>query len=235
MVEVRNIAFSYTGRPLLRDVSFVASPGEVVSVVGANGVGKTTLLRILATLAVPDSGTVMMDGSDALQRPLKYRRQIGYLPERVALYDDMTVKEYLNYRAALKGEPAKRVRRRVSESAELCQISFLLRTPIRTLSAGMRKRVALADALLLRPRVLLLDDFLAGLDRDMREAAGAILSNAAAFSSVIVTGHEIEDFCSWTTRFLVLRNGVVSATVDTTGLEMHALRERLDAAMKGGD
>ena len=233
MIEIRNLRFSYGARQILRDVSFVASPGEVVSVVGANGAGKTTLLRILATLAVPDSGTVMMDGQDALARPLKYRRQIGYLPERVALYDDMTVRDYLHYRAQLKGEPAKRVRRRVAEATELCQVGNLLRAPIRILSAGQAKRVALADALLLRPRVLLLDDFLAGLDKGLREAAGSILSNAAAFSSVIVTGHELGDFARWTTRFLVLRNGVISAAVDTAGLDGATLDERLDAALKG--
>ena len=233
MIEVRNLAFSYQRRQVLRDVSFVVSPGEVVSVIGANGAGKTTLLRLLATLAMPDSGLVLMDGQDAFVRQLKYRRQIGYLPERVVLYDDMTVKEYLHYRARLKGEPAKRVRRRVGEAAELCQISSLLREPIRVLSSGLRKRVALADAFLLRPRVLLLDDFLSGLDREMRDAAGAVLSDAAAFSSVIVSGHEIDDFARWTTRFLVLRNGIVSASVEATGLEHEVLRERLDAALTG--
>ena len=119
MFEVRNIAFSYGKTPVLRDVSFVVSPGETVSIVGANGAGKTTLLRILATLAQPDSGTVMTDGQDALVRPLRYRRQLGYMPERVALYDDMTVKEYLVYRALLKGEPQKRVRRLLMENASL--------------------------------------------------------------------------------------------------------------------
>ena len=233
MIEARNIAFSYRDRTVLRDVSFVVSPGEVVSVVGANGAGKTTLLKILATLMVPESGTVMMDGADAWLRPLRYRRQVGYLPERVALYEDMTVKEYLNYRASLKGEPSKRVRRRVGEASEMCQIADLLRKPIRSLSAGLRKRVALADALLLRPRVLLLDDFLSGLDRRMRESAGEILSGAAAFSSVIVTGHEIEDFARWTTRFVVLSDGIVGATVETAGIDAAQLRERLDAAMGG--
>lgn len=233
MIEVRNIVFSYQTHPVLRDVSFVVSPGEVVSVVGANGAGKTTLLKVLATLAVPDSGTVRVDGRDALARPLKYRHQIGYLPENVALYEDMTVKDYLHYRAKLKGEPAKRVRRRVSEAAEFCQVSDLMRVTIRNLSTGLRKRVALADALLLRPRVLLLDDFLAGLDRDMRESTGALLSNVAAFSSVIVTGHELEDFSKWTTRFLVLRDGIVSATLETAGLSSEDLRERLTLALRG--
>ena len=233
MLEVRNISFSYRRRKVLRDVSFVVSPGEVVSVVGANGAGKTTLLKVLATLLIPDSGTVMMDGLDALARPLRYRRQLGYLPERIALYDDMTVKEYLHYRARLRGEPAKRVRRRVSESVELCQLGDVLRSPIGTLSAGQRKRVAIADAMILRPRVLLLDDFLSGLDGTMREATGALLASAVAFSSVIVTGHELEDLAKWTTRFLVLRDGVVSASVEAAGLDLGVVRGRLDAALEG--
>lgn len=234
MIEVRNLAFSYDRQKVLRDVSFVASPGEVVSVVGANGAGKTTLLRILATLQLPESGTVLMDGQDALQRPLRYRRQLGYLPENAALYDDMTVKEYLRYRAILKGEPAKRVRRRVSEAVEICQIGDFLRTPIARLSAGWRKRVAIADAMILRPRVLLLDDFLAGLDGAMRETAGKILLNAVAFSSVIVTGHELDDFAKWTTRFLVLREGIISSSVEAAGVDAAVLKERLGAAMEGG-
>ena len=233
MIEVRNLAFSYRRRAILRDVSFVVSPGEVVSVIGANGAGKTTLMKVLATLAYPDSGHVMLDGKDALSRPLRYRRQIGYLPESPAFYDEMTVKDYLRYRANLKGEPARRVRRRVNEAAEICRVADLMRAPIRSLSLGLRKRVALADALLLRPRVLLLDDFLAGLDTSMRRTAGEILSSAAAFSSVIVTGHELADFAKWTTRFIVLRDGV-STTVDAAGLEADVLRERLDAALEGG-
>ena len=233
MFEVRNLAFTYRRQPVLRDVSFVSSPGETVAVVGANGAGKTTLLRVLATLAIPESGAVMVDGQNVLLKPLKYRRQLGYLPEQVALYDEMTVNEYLTYRATLKGEIAKRVRRRVNEACELCRVSELMRTPIHTLSAGQKKRVALADALLLRPRVLLLDDFLAGLDNEMRLAAGAILSDAAAFSSVIITGHEFEDLARWATRFLVLKEGVIAATVSTAGVEPAALRSRLETVLKG--
>lgn len=235
MIEVRNLAFTYRKQPVLRDVSFVVSPGEVVSIVGANGAGKTTLLRVLATLAIPDSGQVLCDGQDGLSRPLKYRRQIGFLSERVALYDEMTVRDYLSYRAELKGEPSRRVRRRVNEAMEMCQVSDLIRTPIRRLSMGLKKRVALADAILLRPRVLLLDDFLAGLDHEMRLSMGDILSNAAAFSSVIVTGHEIDDFARWTTRFLVLRGGIVSAVIPTAGAAQADLLQRVEFALRGGD
>ena len=233
MIEVRNLSFAYGRELVLRDVSFVVSPGETVGIVGANGSGKTTLLRILANLAAPLAGTVMSDGQNVFSHPMRYRHQVGYLPENVALYDDMTVKDYLRYRACLKGEPSKRVRRRISEAAEMCQIGDMMRTPVSRLSAGLRKRVALADALLLRPRVLLLDDFLAGLDLDMRKAAGEILSSAAAFSSVIATGHEIWDFSQWTTRFLVLRGGVVAAKIETSGIDQDTLRERVEFAMRG--
>lgn len=234
MFEVRNIAFSYS-KPVLRDVSFVVSPGETVSILGDNGAGKTTLLRVLATLVTPDSGMVLSDGHSAFAAPLKYRRQLGYLPERTALYEDMSVKEYLSYRANLKGEPLKRIRRRIGEAAEICRISdSQMRTVIRNLSAGQKKRVALADALLLRPRVLLLDDFLAGLDASMRQAAGEILSGAAAFSSVIITGHEIEDLMKWSTRFLILRDGVISASISAQGTDPSELSSRIDSALEGG-
>lgn len=234
MLEVRNLSFAYRRVPVLRDVSFVASPGEVVSIVGGNGVGKTTLMRILATLLVPDSGAVLSEGSDVFEFPLKYRHQLGYLPENPALYEDMSVKEYLTYRALLKGEPFKRVRRRVNEASEMCRVDSLLRQTIQRLSLGQKKRVALADALLLRPRVLLLDDFLSGLDTEMRELSGAILSEAAAFSSVIVTGHELADLAHWTTRFLVLKDGRITSVIPSAGVTLSDLDTRVRVALKGG-
>jgi len=111
----------------------------------------------------------------------------------------------------------------------------MLRSPIGTLSLGLRKRVALADALLLRPRILLLDDFLAGLDYEMRAAAGEVLSDAASFSSVVVTGHELDDMMRWTTRFMVLRDGVFAPPIQTAGVERDQLREHLVAALTGGE
>jgi len=233
MYEVRNLAFSYRGRQVLRDVSFVVSPGEIVSVTGSNGAGKTTLLKILATVLEPDSGRIFVEGADALARPVKYRRQLGYMPENPALYGDMTVKSYLEYRAALKGEKDKRIRRRVSEAVEICQIGDMLKSRIAPLSFGMKRRVSFADAILMRPKILLLDDFLAGLDSSARESAGAWLSTVAAFSSVVVTGHEIEDFARWSTRILVLSQGEVSATVEAAGASGDEVVRRALAALKG--
>jgi len=234
MLEVRNIAFAYRANKVLRDVSFVVSPGETVSVVGDNGAGKTTLLRILATIMMPDAGSVRVDGHDALKAPLRFRRELGYLQENPSLYEDMSVKSYLYYRARLKGEPEKRIRRRIGEASETCRITDIMQKQIRSLSFGLKKRVALADAILLRPRVILLDDVLAGLDRTMRDAAGEIISSVAAFSSVIVTGHELMDLARWSTRFLVLDKGRIEATIPAAGLDAATVVGRVDAALKGG-
>lgn len=233
MLEVRNLSFSYRRREVLKNVSFVASPGETVSIVGVNGAGKTTLLKTLATLFVPDSGSILFDGHNAGEEPMKFRRQLGYLPEEPALYEDMTVRDYLDYRAQLKGEMEKRIRRRIDEALEMCRLKEVAKTTIKKLSYGLKKRVQLADALMLRPRVLLLDDFLSGLDRPMRLQVAEILQSAAAFSSVIATGHDIEDMAKWTTRFLILKDGIIEAEIPTSGVEPSALRERIDLVLKG--
>lgn len=235
MLELRDIGFSYGRRPVLKGVSFDVAPGEVVALVGANGAGKTTLLDILATIALPSSGRFSADGRDPAVHPLAYRRLIGHLPERIALEEDMTVRDYLVYRAELKGEHARRIRRRVGEAVDLCGLSDDAGRVIRSLSAGRKKRVALADAVLLRPRVLLLDDLLAGFDGAFRASIGGILAAAGAYSCTVATGHEILDFARFVTRFVVLRDGTAAATVDAAGLDPVFVRTRVEAVLAGGD
>lgn len=236
MLEVRNIAFGWRGtrEQLLEDVSFAASPGEAVCIAGANGCGKTTLLRILATAITPDSGSLRLDGRDALAYPLRYRKSLGYAQETPALCGDMTVKAYLLYRARLKGESEKRIRRRVADAAEICDMAKIMSRRIENLSFGQKKRVALADAILLKPRVVLLDDPLAGLDSEMRKDAGEAIAAVASFACVIATGHSHADMARWATRFLVLSGGRIAASVQTTGMEPEAAAARVAAALKGG-
>ena len=199
MLEVKHISFSWGRVPLLDDVSFTVAPGETVALVGANGAGKTTLLRILAGVCLPSSGTVVADAADLLRAPLRYRRLLGYLPESAAVEPGMTVKGYLKYRANLKGEIQKKIRHRVLEAMELCGLAARSDARVDNLSQGLRKRVALAEAILLRPRFLLLDD--------LRLAVGSILRSVSSFAATIVSGHELDELEELATKFFVLKDG----------------------------
>lgn len=235
MLKVRSLAFTYRRRQVLRDVSFAVAQGETLAVVGANGAGKTTLLKVLATLAIPDSGSVTLDGTDVFARPVRYRRQLGYLPESAAFYDDMSAIEYLTYRAMLKGESRKRIRRRIGEAVEMCRLGEFADVPVGRLSSGMRRRVALADAVMLRPRILLLDDFLAGLDLASRRACREMLSTAAQFSAVVATGHELEDLAEISSRMLVLKDGAVAGVFDSSGDVLASVRGIVGGGEIGGE
>ena len=207
MLEVRHISFSWKRTPVLDDVSFTVSPGETLALVGANGAGKTTLLRILAGVCMPCFGTVVGDTVDMVRSPLRYKRLAGYLPESSPAPSDMTVNGYLKYRANLKGEVSKKIRHRVFEAMDLCGLAESAGARIGVLSQGMRKRVALADAILLRPRFLFLDDLFAGLDAVTRMSVGRILKAVSTFASTVVSGHELDELQEIAAKFLVLKGG----------------------------
>ena len=203
---------------LLDDVSFSVAPGETAVLTGANGAGKTTLLKVLAGLCEPSSGTVLADGFDTFRQPLRFRRMMGYLSETAPADPDLGVRSYLRYRANIRGEMSKKIRHRVAEAMELCGLEPYADMPVGDLSFGLRKRVALADALLLRPRFLLLDDLLAGLDPATRQAFGRILAAISSFASVVVSGHELDELERWATKFYVLRDGKLVGAKTAAGV-----------------
>ena len=210
MLEARDISFAYSRRPILDGATFTVASGEAVALVGANGAGKTTLMRVLAGLLFPMSGTLKADGFNALRETIRFRRQLGYLPESAPSEPGLTVKAYLKFRAKLKGEQVRRIRHRVLEAMASCGLDELGETRIASLSNGQRRRVALADALLLRPRFLLLDDLFAGIDPATRASLGKTLTSFAQFATIIVSGHELDELSRYTARFLVLKDGQVS-------------------------
>lgn len=198
MIEVRQLSFAWSGDLILDDISLSISPGNPVAITGANGSGKSTLLRVMAGLSVPISGTVVADGCDIFTHPLRYRRGLGYLPERAPVEYGMTVAKYLNFRARLKGEQMRKIRHRVEETIEVCSLAAYEDTRIELLSRGLAKRVALAEVFLLRPRYVILDDPFAGLDAKSRDAVCKAISSFTSFASVIAAGHEIDAFEKFT-------------------------------------
>lgn len=211
MLKVEQLNFTYRNQKVLHNISFELPPGEVVALTGDNGAGKTTLLRLLATVLIPDSGTIELQGVNPLLHPLKYRRTLGYLPETFPLYDEMKIEEYLVLRLRLKGERPMRIRRRVRETLELCGLTAVRHNSIHTLSQGYRKRVGLADALLTRPRLILLDNLWAALDQSQRQASHAALGDLGNRSVALIAGHELTEMLAICTRVLVLYQGQLCA------------------------
>ncbi len=194
MFEVRNVCFSRAGRDVLAGVSFSVDAGDVLAVTGANGAGKSTLLKIMAGIWLPSSGAVLADGVDVSAAPLRHRRRLGWLGESLSAEPDISVKSYLRYRARLKGEQTRKIRHRVREAMSICALSPLADLAVGSLSRGQRRRVALAEAVLLRPRLLLLDDAFADLDLESREAVASVVDSFRPFASIVLAGHEIDWF-----------------------------------------
>lgn len=195
---------------MLSGITFSVDAGEVVAVTGANGAGKTTLLKILAGIWLPTSGTAVADGVDMLAEPIRYRRHLGWLGEQSPAEDDLTVKAYLKYRARLKGEQLRKIRHRVREAMSICSLEPFADTSVGCLSRGLRKRVAIAEAALLRPRLLLLDDVFAGLDEASCESVAGMIGSFRSFASVAVSGHEAERFAGLGARVLELKDGRIA-------------------------
>ena len=147
MIHVHELTKQYAGRTAVDRLSFDVEAGEIVGFLGPNGAGKSTTMRILSGYMPPTSGMAMVDGHDVFRESLEVRRKVGYMPEMAPLYHDMRVKEYLHFRAELKGLRGRDLRHRTGEVMDLCAVTDVRRRVIGNLSKGFKQRVALADAL----------------------------------------------------------------------------------------
>jgi ABC-2 type transport system ATP-binding protein len=220
-------------RVALEQVSFQAARGDIVGVLGPNGAGKTTLLRLAACYLQPTRGVIRLNGLDSFRQSLDFRRHMGYLPERCPLYDDMTVGEYLLYRARLKGLAFLKARRQARERIEQLNLGEVRGRLIGSLSLGCRRRTGLADALLRDPRLLLLDDPIANVDAIECERIAASVTHAARHATVLVSGHALAQLGTFCTRFLVLHAGRVTADVARADLQAGDAGAPLESHLAG--
>lgn len=207
MIEVTGLTRYYGDTAAVSDVSFQVAEGEIIGLLGLNGAGKSTTLKILAGLIVPSSGSVRIAGVDALQDPDALRARIGYLPEEPPLYRDMTVTGFLRHIGRLKGMTSAAVERRLPEVIELADLQGREDQVIATLSHGYRKRVGIAQAVIHDPKLVILDEPISGLDPaqivEMRKVVRALGKGRAVLISSHILG-EISQTCD---RILVLNQG----------------------------
>jgi len=224
MINVQNLTKYYGPKMALNDVSFHVDRREILGFLGPNGAGKTTTMRILTAFTPPSAGIVKVDGYDVFTHSLEVRRQIGYLPESVPLYLDMTVREYLDYAAALRQvSPADK---RISRTLEQVDLEAWAGTRIGKLPRGIRRRVGIAQAILHNPAVVILDEPTLGLDPKQIMDIRRFIRDLSGEHTVILSTNilsEVEQLCN---RVLIINKGRIVAE-DTPA--------RLIARLEGGE
>jgi len=225
MIHVSNLSKHYAGRTAVNDISFTVARGEIVGLLGPNGAGKSTTMRVLSGFMPASSGTVRVAGLDVFHDSDEVRRRIGYMPENNPLYPEMRVREYLKFRARIKGLGWRKSRERVSTVMEQCGLTDVGRRIIGQLSKGYKQRVGLADALVHDPELIILDEPTIGLDPHQIRSVRALIKSLAGRHTVLISTHilpEVEMMCG---RVLIMFGGRVLAS-DTP--------ENLQKRMAGG-
>jgi ABC-2 type transport system ATP-binding protein len=210
LIQVRDLRFDYPGTRALDGVSFRLAAGSVTALVGPNGAGKTTLLRCLAGLDAPHGGSVMLDGIDVGSDPRAAHERLGFLPDHFGLYAELSARRCLQHAGASRGLNGADLDRRIDDTARSVGLQAKLDHKAGSLSRGQRQRLALAQAILHRPNVLLLDEPASGLDPEARAALSELMrSLATGGMTLLVSSHilaELETYCS---AMLVLSGGRV--------------------------
>ena len=211
MIEVDHISKHFGTISAVRDISFNVNRGEILGFLGPNGAGKTTTMRILTGFYPPSTGSARVAGLDVVENSLEVRRKIGYLPENVPLYGEMTVGDYLKFVSEVKEVDRSKRRSAVEQAMETCQIKDMRHRFIRKLSKGYRQRVGLAQALIGDPEILILDEPTIGLDpRQIREIRNVIKSFAGE-KTVILSTHILPEVSMTCQRVVIVNQGRVAA------------------------
>jgi len=211
MIEVANLTKRYAGHAAVSDLSFTVGRGNIVGLLGPNGAGKSTTMRILACYMPATCGTVRVAGLDVFREADEVRRRIGYMPEHNPLHQEMRVREYLRFRARLKGLTRKRSRERVAVVMEQFGLTEVGRKVIGHLSKGFRQRVGLADALVHEPDLIILDEPTIGLDPHQVRAVRRLIKELGRTHTVLISTHILPEAEMTCNRVLILHEGKLLA------------------------
>ena len=221
MITVQNLSRAYGSLQAVKDVSFTIGQGEVIGLLGPNGAGKTTIMKMLCGFLEPSAGQITLNDIDVAESPKVAQSVIGYLPENLPVYPEMTVAAYLQYAAGLKGIAAQNIPSEVKRVVDATELGFKALEKISALSRGLKQRVGVAQALLGSPKVLVLDEPTNGLDPTQTQHMRDLIRRLAEQATVILSTHilsEVEAVCD---RVLMVKNGAL------------VLDERLDNLQKG--
>lgn len=211
MIETKTLTKKFGPYTAVDNVSFKIQQGECVGLLGLNGAGKTTLLRILTCLLAPTSGSAHVDGMDVAGSSLEVRSRIGFLPEVPPLYGEMPVGQFLSFVARLRGVGSSDLASWVDNAIERCQLAEVARQRIDTLSYGYRKRVGIAQAIVHRPPIVVLDEPIAGLDPAQIVEMREMIRNLSGEHTILLSSHILGEISQTCDRIMVMHKGKIAA------------------------
>lgn len=211
MIHVTGLTKAYGPRNAIDNISFQVKPGEIVGFLGPNGAGKSTTMKILTGFMPATSGTAQVAGFDVFEQPTQLKRHIGYLPENPPVYLEMRVRDYVEYAAKLKQVPKAKLKPMVDEAIERARVSDVAGRLIGNLSKGYRQRVGLAQALVSRPKVLILDEPTVGLDPKQIIEIRELIKSLAGDHTVILSSHILPEVTATCQRIIVINRGKIVA------------------------
>ena len=226
-VEVKNLTKIFGSQRAVDDISFTVGQGQILGFLGPNGAGKSTTMKIATCYLPPTTGTVLVNGYDAVQDSIAVRRSVGYLPEHNPLYLDMYVHEYLQFVASVYGLKGKRAKERVQEMVELCGLTLEQGKKIGALSKGYRQRVGLAQALVHDPQVLILDEPTTGLDPNQIVEIRSLIKRIGQDKTVIFSTHIMQEVTAICDRVVIINRGKLVADSDVASLQAGARNEKM--------
>jgi ABC-2 type transport system ATP-binding protein len=214
MIEVQSLTKRYGPVTAVSDVTFRVEPGEILGFLGPNGAGKTTTMRIITGYMPASEGRVVVAGYDVFDQPIEAKRRTGYLPEMPPLYPDMTVREYLNFVARIKGVPRREIKSRVDEVMRKTWVADMASRHCVKLSKGYKQRVGLAQAIIHNPEVLVLDEPTAGLDPKQIIKTRQLIRELGGSHTIVLSTHILPEVSQTCQRVVIISKGRVVA-VDT--------------------
>jgi ABC-2 type transport system ATP-binding protein len=219
MITTKNLSKRYGDKLAVDDLTFTVAPGEVLGFLGANGAGKSTTMRMIAGFIAPSAGQVSVCGHDIERAPVAAKSCMGYLPEGAPSYGEMTVGEFLDFVADIRGLTGETRRLRRAIVVDRLGLSPVIRQVVETLSKGFRRRVGLAQALIHDPQVLILDEPTDGLDPNQKHEVRRLINELSKDKLVIVSTHILEEVHEVCTRAIIIANGRIVADETPSALE----------------
>ncbi len=221
MVTVDNLVKDYGDLRAVDGVSFTINKGDILGFLGPNGAGKSTTMKMITGFLTPTSGTAVVDGFDVAKQPIEVKKRIGYLPESIAAYPEMTVIEFLRYVAEARGfRDSEEIDSRLADVVAKCHLDQVKNQAIETLSKGYRQRVGVAQAILHDPQVLILDEPTDGLDPNQKHEVRKLIQAMSADKAIILSTHILEEVEAICNRVIIIDQGKV--LVDETPADFKA-------------